>query len=363
MPAKPTRQHVLNCALPSWYPRFKHVSLRTEILPLTSDFVEYLLADGVFLSKDSSIGKVDPRDLNSYSDSDDDDDDGASALAGTARSLAQPNRVAASGFDSNDSSDDDWEQQSQSETDSIAPTAPNFPELEAAIKAAIATLGPVFPKLNWSAPQDASWIIPGGTIKCVSADEVFLLLKSSDFIVHDLCHSFDECSDLHDEPDSVPMFLALRRWHDLLRSMEFRCFVRNRQLIAISQRDVSNFYDFLPGMRATIRLQIAEFFAEHVRENFPNNDYVFDMYFNPSREIIKLVDFNPYHAPTSTALFDWEELEGLSGETVEVRVVDSPMNVQPSEYGAYKVPADVLSVQTTEDIERFAALFQSGQLA
>lgn len=64
--------------------------------------------------------------------------------------------------------------------------AESFPELETAITAAIATLGgAVCPKLSWSVPRDAAWV-NGGTLKCATAGDVMLLLKSSDFVQHDL---------------------------------------------------------------------------------------------------------------------------------------------------------------------------------
>jgi len=46
--------------------------------------------------------------------------------------------------------------------------------------------GAVFPKLNWSSPKDATWISTTGTLKCETVSEIFLLLKSSDYITHDL---------------------------------------------------------------------------------------------------------------------------------------------------------------------------------
>lgn len=51
----------------------------------------------------------------------------------------------------------------------------------------------VFPKLNWSAPRDATWINAGENLKCMSPGEVIMLIKSSDFAIHDLCHAFDCC--------------------------------------------------------------------------------------------------------------------------------------------------------------------------
>lgn len=47
-----------------------------------------------------------------------------------------------------------------------------------------------FVKLNWSAPRDASWLNP--MLQCVTADEVFTLLKSSTFVTHDIACPFHE---------------------------------------------------------------------------------------------------------------------------------------------------------------------------
>ena len=91
-----------------------------------------------------------------------------------------------------------------------------FTELDAQIRRVITKYdGAVFPKLNWSSPQvrlvavlefqarstelkpkqDAAWMLPGSTLKCQSPADVYLLLKSSDFISHDLDHAFDSCTD------------------------------------------------------------------------------------------------------------------------------------------------------------------------
>ena len=101
-----------------------------------------------------------------------------------------------------------------------------------------------FVKLNWSAPRDASWLNP--MLQCVTADEIFTLLKSSTFVTHDLQCPFHE---------AIPSFktdeyyLVLKRWHNLNRGMEFRCFIKGQSLIAISQRDVTAYFEFLPELQ------------------------------------------------------------------------------------------------------------------
>ncbi|KAK9943020.1 hypothetical protein M0R45_008645 [Rubus argutus] len=88
---------------------------------------------------------------------------------------------------------------------------PSFPELELEIKESIASLGgAVFPKLNWSAPKDSAWISTIGTLRCSTFSEIALLLRSSDSLVHDLCHAYDSCSDkTSSRPKSF--FIALRK--------------------------------------------------------------------------------------------------------------------------------------------------------
>ena len=70
---------------------------------------------------------------------------------------------------SGDSDDDD---DSSSSSAAIAPPA-GLAEFSLAIDAAIARLGgKALPKLDWSAPLDAAWLRPGGSLECSSADAV-----------------------------------------------------------------------------------------------------------------------------------------------------------------------------------------------
>jgi len=45
---------VLNCQIGSWYAAFEHVTYRTRLIELPNTFVEYLLADGVYLPERSA---------------------------------------------------------------------------------------------------------------------------------------------------------------------------------------------------------------------------------------------------------------------------------------------------------------------
>lgn len=64
----------------------------------------------------------------------------------------------------------------------------------------------------------------------MSPADVYLLLKSSDFVQHDLSreHVFDGCES---KPPSYDLELVLRKWYPVDRSRELRCFVRQEKLL------------------------------------------------------------------------------------------------------------------------------------
>src|ERR1700761_554917 len=83
---------------------------------------------------------------------------------------------------SSSGSDQDFEDRDSSP----APTF-SFPLIDAHIRRVIAEYGPVFPKLNFTAPQDAVWALSeAGALKCTSPADVYIALKCSDIVNHDL---------------------------------------------------------------------------------------------------------------------------------------------------------------------------------
>ena len=83
----------------------------------------------------------------------------------------------------------------------------------------------VFIKLNWSAPKDATWVAFNNNLKCSSLSQLFLLLKSSDFIAHDLTQPYSECDDNIEGDnyiENIEYNLVLRQWIDINPGTEFR---------------------------------------------------------------------------------------------------------------------------------------------
>jgi hypothetical protein len=208
-------------------------------------------------------------------------------------------------------------------------------EIHESIKQTIQELGgKVVPKLNWSAPKDATWISATNSMECTTPNDIYLLLKSSDFVTHDLEHAFDDCMDeatptssdtpatneaQGGEPTSeIPYHLVLRKAINLNPSVEFRCFVRQRKLIALCQRDLNHF-EFLFRMQDKLRETIQLFFDTRIRDTFPDENFVFDVYVPPPHNRVWLMDVNPWAQRTDPLLFSWLELLTLSDDAEGAR--------------------------------------------
>lgn len=177
--------------------------------------------------------------------------------------------------------------------------------------------GKVAPKLNWSAPKDATWINATNSMECRTPNDIYLLLKSSDFVTHDIAHAFDDTVDESSQAEQdIPYHLVLRKWITLNPSVEFRCFVRERRLVALCQRDLNHF-DFLFSLQDKLRDAIQEFFDIRLRDTFPDSNFTFDVYVPPPHDKVWLMDVNPWAMRTDPLLFSWMELLTMDVPDVE----------------------------------------------
>uniref|UniRef100_A0A7N8X6Q0 Translation initiation factor eIF2 assembly protein n=1 Tax=Mastacembelus armatus TaxID=205130 RepID=A0A7N8X6Q0_9TELE len=292
------KEQVVHCQFSVWYPIFKKHTIKSLILPLPQNVIDYLL------------------------------DDGTLVVSGRY----------------------EW---SDDETTTTV-TAPEFPDFTSKVLEAINALGGrVFPKLNWSAPRDANWIALNSSLQCHSLSDIFLLFKSSDFITHDLTQPFLQCSD-QDSPDPVINYeLVLRKWSELIPGGEFRCFVKENKLIAISQRDYTQFYQHILKQEEQTCQAIQEFFSQHIQYNFLDEDCDF-MCICVLQGRVWLIDLNPFGEVTDSLLFTWEELTSggeisQQQECPAFRYTTSEVTVQPSPCLSYRIPRDFVDLSTGED--------------
>jgi hypothetical protein len=306
--------HVDNCAFASWYPQLKKASIRGEVVPLPAEFVALLLADGVTLpSAPVASGIEDESD-------DGEEEDAASAL--TDEQLSVISKVR----------------------EQVEAVLEDFG-------------GKLFPKTNWSAPRDAAWML--GSLKCTSFEDVFLLLQASDFVVHDLTQPYSGCSGREDVCPPPESYLVLKKWCNFLDSMLFRCFVVGHRLVAVSQRNCDEFYEFLPGQQDELCELLYEFYTKNFRTAegefvFPDQSYSFDVYVDKRRRVY-LLDINVFGAVTDTLLFSWEELLELQTgspatpqdaedelHVVDFRVVESKKGIRSNPMSGYRAPTDLV---------------------
>ncbi|KAG1838024.1 D123-domain-containing protein [Suillus subalutaceus] len=303
-----TPDYLLSCQFSSWYPTFSSISIKSTIIrPLDQPFREYLDSDGIFVPE----GSENPPAESSLSDQEDEDDN---------------------------------------EDDACSRTNFSFPDLDERIRQVIKEYGAVFPKLNFSSPKDASWVLPPSSpLKCTSPSDVYILLKSSDFISHDLSIDtvFEGCQYDPSNPPSYQLEL-------------FRCFVREGRLVGISQRD-TNFYDFMnePQTQKQDRRDAS------APNGYGQQDYIFDVLMTRDLSRGHVLDFNPYAPRTDPLLFTYEELlsvftRGLS--VPELRIIDSPLHPVASRnapaHQHNMLPIEALTLSSGRDINDFSDLWK-----
>lgn len=334
------KSHILNCSYPKWHATYRSLTPKSRIIPLTPEFLAYLREDGIILPSDEER-------ISTLSGSEDSDD----------------------GDDTDSTFHDD---------DALNPVQ-RFPELHQKIKDTIRELGGrVSPKLNWSSPKDATFMTANNTSECRSAGDIYLLFKSSDYITYDLEYAFDDCVDDFPliknapfiEQKDIEYSLVLRKWFQINPSMEFRCFVRGRRLIAISQRELNHF-DFLQEMKRELLHYVNEFFEENFKHTFPDCNFVFDIYIpvmNANKRRTWLIDINPFAPRTDPLLFSWLELLGLPYEgdeadnrPVELRLVKEgdpeAYSFSSPQHSASRLPQEVVQagLEGEEAVWEFAA--------
>jgi len=266
-----TKQQIIDCSYDSWYARYRTSTLRSRIIPLTPAFLEYLREDGLWLPDDEPYEETPWSEQNS-----------------------------------NKPEDPEWESETKPND------ASRFQEVHEKINDTIKELGgSVVPKLNWSTPKDALHMaLSKNSMGCESANDVYLILKSSIFVTHDLEHAFDDCVDDPLHPltiDDIKYVLVLRPFFKINTAFEFRCFVKNRTIVGISQRDIRHF-DYSSDLLDELQGHIQDFFDEKLKAAFPHPNFVFDVYLPEPHDRVRLIDINPWAPRTDPLLFSWLEL-------------------------------------------------------
>jgi len=262
-----TVDEILQCSFSNWCGLFKeHLYPYRVINPLPPNFIDYLLSDGIKL-----------------------------AARNVQLELTSDNEYS------------DWEEDEVGESEpEPQPLLLKFTDLHHQINNFVEELGgKVIPKLNWSSPKDASWLIPGNTIRCIEADDIYLLLKSSDHIIDDLLYPFLEVDNASNV--KVSYELVLKRWEDINPALEFRVFVKDGRILGISQRDL-NHYEFLKDLEPELNERINKFVYDEAIPKLNMSKFILDVYIPRPFDKVYVIDVNPFLRKSDSLLFTWNEL-------------------------------------------------------
>ncbi|EFN77361.1 cell division cycle protein 123 homolog isoform X1 [Harpegnathos saltator] len=280
------------CSFSCWYPIFKEDSLKATILHVPDDILKYLEHDKFMLPLE------------------------------TTRSSLK---------------DSEWSDGSPVTSENeMMDCQPTFPIFSQKIQDILDEYEAIFIKSNWSSPMDAMWIVPTRTLKCKTLEEVYLLLKSSDRIAKDL----NTARTLQDHKNPLSFYLVLKQWQDIDPCTEFRCFVVDNELIAISQRDISQYHKSYESEKYSIQTDIESFFLERIKGRFPLRNYSIDVVRREDR--VKIVDFGPIdEASTEQTLFTYQELQEHTNGTPEFRFIGEKVGIQPKMSTHFCIPQEI----------------------
>lgn len=320
-----TKEHIDSCKYSSWYPKFEQANhacvVKSHILyNIPDSFIQFLLEDGIklksHLGTDENSNDGELSDWSSTHDSD-------------ASSSTSSNTV--SKF--------------------IDPEA-DFPEVDNFISQCFSKTEKLTPRFNWSAPKDSVWILPyNNTMSTYTNEDVYLLLKSSNCIMHDMLYPYENLTETPNENvnDIKNSNLILREWiEDLNPSLEFRCFIMKGRLIGISQRDVRTEYCYLNDIKQELETKIDNFVQTVFKPTFflpdqpEKENAVIDIYVD--KNTIKLIDVNPFCRSTDSLLFSWNELITMNNKKeYEFRLGQNNTKLGSRDYTENQVPLEIFS--------------------
>lgn len=153
--------------------------------------------------------------------------------------------------------------------------------------------------------------------------------KEAMYLLRHSLRTKEDLQQLHtwNKTAELKVSISVRRWNsDVARhpGMEFRGFVYNNELNAVSQYDDVVYYPNVVRFKQVICTRIKAFFDQHVKEALKEHkNYVIDFFVG--LEKVFVIEINPFHNGAGACLFTWREnRETFMNGPFEFRVVESP---------------------------------------
>ncbi|OBA26119.1 D123-domain-containing protein, partial [Hanseniaspora valbyensis NRRL Y-1626] len=325
-----TKSHVDYCKYSNWYLKFENKEYNSFIVKshifqdIPEKFIQFLLEDGIKLKSNAA--------MNHNNNGDDEFSD----------------------WSSNSDSSDDEEEESNNKF--VNPNE-DFPEIDTFITKCFSKNDKLTPRFNWSAPKDAVWILPyNNTMLTYTNEDIYLLLKSSNYIMHDLLYAYENVKDENEEKEEKTYShdLILREWIDNINpSLEFRCFIKDGEIIGISQRDIRTEYCYLIDIKEKLQEKIEDFVETVFIPAFFESDSLYknetkgqnaviDLYVDLEKDFLKIIDVNAFCRSTEPLLFSWNELiTRNSDDEYEFRLGQNNTKLGGRDHSENQVPLEI----------------------
>ena len=149
-----------------------------------------------------------------------------------------------------------------------------------------------------------------------------------------ICRSFRclqdlEMSSMYPIEEGIYDYLIVREWSQELSSrpqFEFRMFISDGQLTAITQYFDWIYDPELAASKASIQNLLVEFFNDQVKPVIALKSYLMDIYLTKDH-CIYIIEFNPFATGSTSGLFSWKnprDVEVMHHGPLELRVVEAP---------------------------------------
>ena len=120
-------------------------------------------------------------------------------------------------------------------------------------------------------------------------------------------------------------YICVRPYRHISKAREFRLFIRDGKLRAMSQYNLIRHFRRLVGVRKQY-WRLAEELVSSIGWRLPAQDVVMDIYITGKKEII-IIDFNCWGAPTDPLLLSWD---ADWDNVAEMHIIPAPTKISGS---------------------------------
>jgi len=151
-----------------------------------------------------------------------------------------------------------------------------------------------------------------------SGKEALEILQRSSRIREDLMRALEF-------PSAFTLDIIVREWIPMLPQQEFRAFVFNSQMTAISQYCYYQYYPEVAKNAQKLKDRMLSFWKT-IADKVPQKNYIIDFVVLDDRVLI--IELNPWFQDTSACIFSWREpadREILHNGPFQIRVLEKPL--------------------------------------